>query len=115
MTIRNLKKGETLRDIIPEIIQAYVENPDESVITFEGFGISFAISWFDLEAGQMMGDTTNRDLYLLLLLHRQKYESFDKPYSMATLWEETIKATQESGVNQYLARFVDRSIPTISF
>lgn len=111
MTIRNLKEGETLRDIIPEIIQAYVENPDEAVITFEGFGTSFSISWFDLEAGQMMSDNTNRDLYLLFLLHRQKYEFFGKSYSMAAFWEELTNAVQENGVKQYLARFIDRSHP----
>lgn len=114
MTIRNLKESESLRDIIPEIIQAYVENPNEAVITFEGFGTSFSISWFDLEAGQMMSNNTNRDLYLLFLLHRQKYDFFNKPYSMAALWEELIDSVQENGVNQYLARFMDLSLPLAS-
>lgn len=110
ITLRALKEGENLSEIIPEIIKAFDENPREEVVQFTNSAEeSYEICRFDMKVYQAISIPKLQEDYFYFLV--QRYASFqcNDPVLFAELLQVCYKMTCVDAQNDYLAKIMSKT------
>ncbi len=114
ITLRNLKENEKPDNIIPEIIQAFAENPQEDVVQFaeEQFANTdekpfyFEITRHQCFIYQQLSSPALKSRFFNFLTIYQLSMHYSQPEIATLVLEQSYEAIKQSAVNEYLANLV---------
>lgn len=114
ITLRTLKENEKPDNIIPEIINAFVENPQEDVVQFaeeqfantEEESFSFKITRHQCSIYQQLDSPALKAIYFNFLIINQASMHYSQPEFAALVLEQNYETIKQAAVNEYLANLV---------
>lgn len=119
ITLRELKIGEQPENIIPEIIHAFEENPNEDVVEFSGKQFantkedlfSFRITRHECSIYRQIKSSELKSLFFNCLTMSQVSIHYSQPEIAALAYEAMYQSVKESAIKEYLAKLVSNSLP----
>lgn len=115
ITLRALKREEDPQNIIPEIIKAFYENPQEDVVEFaneqfantEQESFSFKITRHECSIYKRIESSALKSIYFNCLTMNQVSMHYSQPEIAAFAFEAMYQSVKDLAVKEYLAKLVD--------